>query len=97
MKHEGSLGEVCALSLHLCLQLTLSYTCTQALCSQSSLGARVHPGPRGWRRSIPILNPSQMTRAPLCVPWGLGAPGSEGNYWMGAQQAGRRSHGGYAP
>ena len=58
---------------------------------------RVHPGPRGWRRSIPILNPSQMTQAPLCVPWGLGAPGSEGNYWMGAQQAGRRSHGGCAP
>ena len=39
MKCEGSLGETCALSLPLCLQLTLSHTYTQALCSQSPLGA----------------------------------------------------------
>ena len=37
------------------------------------------------------------TRAPLGVPWGLGAPGSEGNDWLRAQRAGRRSHGGRAP
>ena len=48
MKHEGTLGEVCALSLPLCLQLTLSHTCTQALCPQSPLGAPCpfwSPGP----------------------------------------------------
>ena len=40
-----------------------------------------------------MLSPSQTTRAPPGVPWGLVAPGSEGNDWL----AGRRSHGGCAP
>ena len=36
-----------------------------------------------------MLTPSQMTRAPPCVPWGLGAPGSEGNDgWEPSGQAG---------
>ena len=69
MKHEGNLGEVCALSLPLCLQLTLSHTCTQALRSQSPLG--VHSGPWGWRRSIPVLSPSQMTWVPPGIPRSL--------------------------
>ena len=57
MKHEGSLGEVCALSLHLCLQLTLSYTCTQALCSQSSLGAPCPSWSPGLEEEYPHTQP----------------------------------------
>ena len=72
MKREGSLGEACALSLPLCLWLTLLLTLAH---KPSALNyprvPRVHPCPRGWRRNILVLSPSQMTWAPPGVPWGL--------------------------
>lgn len=90
VKREGRLGwGVCCLS-PLCLWLTLSHTCTQALFSQSPLGARVYPGPRGWRRSI--LSPSQMARVSPGIHGACGDPGSRGNKGLDgspAEQAGR--------
>ena len=46
---------------------------------------------------MPELSSSQMIRVSPGIPQGLWHPGSEGNDWMGAQQADRRSHGGRAP
>ena len=34
-----------------------------------------------------MLSPSQTTRAPPGVPWGLVAPGSEGNDWLAGRGA----------
>ena len=62
---------MCCLSLPLCLQLTLSHTCTQALCSQSSLGALCPSWSPGLEEEHPMLSSSQTTRAPLGVPWAM--------------------------
>ena len=71
MKREGSLGEACALSLPHCLRLTPLLTPAH---KPSALNyprvPRVHPCPRGWRRGIPVLSPSQRTWAPPGVEWG---------------------------
>ena len=89
VKPEGSLGEACALSLPLCLRLTLSHTCTQALCSQSPMGAPCPSWSPGLEEEYPHAHPkSDDTGAPR-HPMGPRAPGSEGNDgWEPSRQAG---------
>lgn len=73
---EGRLGEVCAVSLSpLFMADPLSHTCTQALFSQSPLGCQPSPGPRGWRRSCPLLSPSQITRVSPSITGPVGIQG----------------------
>ena len=73
MKREGRLGELCAVSLSpLFMADPLSHLHTSPLLS-ITLGFPVSIGPRGWRRSIPLVSPSQMTRVSLSIPrclWG---------------------------
>ena len=75
MKREGSLGEACALSLPLCLWVTLSYTCTQALCSQSSLGAPCPSWSPGLEEEYPHTQPKSDDMGspghPSHGAWGL--------------------------
>ena len=74
VKHESSLGEACAVSpypsaeppsnLHTCPRLSITLRCPVSI---------LVPG--GWRKTIPLLSPSQTTWAPPGVPWGLGLQG----------------------
>lgn len=86
VKHESSLGEACAVSPYPSAEPP--QTCT-SLGSQSPRRCPVSilvPG--GWRKTIPVLSPSQTTWAPWC-PWGLGLQGlRKATLWEPEGQAG---------
>ena len=91
MKREGSLGEACAFSLPLCLWVTLSYTCTQALCSQSSLGAPCPSWSPGLEEEYPHTQPKSDDMGspghPSHGAWGLQGL-RETTGWEPSMQAG---------
>ena len=89
----------CVLSLSpLCLWLTLSHTCTQALFSQSPLGAPCLSWSPGLEEEHPPAQPkSDNTGIPGHPTGPVGIQGlRETKDWMGAQRAGRKIHGGRA-
>lgn len=63
----------------------LSHLHTSPLLLNHPWVPHVHPGPQGWRRSIPMLSPSQMTRAFPGHPMGAWGLQGLGKRWMGAQ------------
>ena len=80
VKREGSLGEACALSL-----LSITLGCPMSILVPGA-GVGISPCSAQVRRhGLPLVSHG------VC-----GAPGSEGSNFMGAQRAGRRSHGGHA-
>ena len=93
VKHESSLGETCAVSpypsaeppsnLHTSPRLSITLRCPVSILV-----------PRGWRKTIPVLSPSQTTWAPAGV---LGPAVLQGlretTLWEPRGQAGRQAHG----
>ena len=95
MKHEGSMGEACALSLPLCLRLTLPPHLHTSPLLSITLGCPVsNLVPRAGGGASPCSAQVRQHELPLVSHGACGAPGSEGNNFMGVQWAGRRSHGG---
>ena len=69
-KREGSLSEACAVSLPLCLWLTPPHTCTQAVCSQSPLGAPCASWSLGLEEEYPRAQPKSDDTGSLGGPMG---------------------------